>query len=377
MRHRRSSPPPLVRPTRLLARLAALPRAALRCRGVLPALLVALVVAGIGLLAPVLAAGRGGLTTAESAATSVAGRSYGEAGQRTGVVEMGVDGVPTAPRRTAGSGAPGRAWGSPSAGSSSAGSSSAGTASGSPSAGSAPAGSASAESSSAAGTSTAGPSAAGASADDPSSAGTSSAGTSSAGTSSAGTSAAGSSSAGSSSAGTSAGTSSAGASSAGSASPAPTPGTSSAQPAPGTSSAPSTTSRSVPATTAATPAGPEAAVLALVNQARAGAGCGALTADPALAAVARAHSADMRDRGYFSHTTPEGLSPFDRARAAGIGYARAENIASGQPDAAAVMEAWLNSAGHRANILDCSLTKLGVGVAEGPGGPWWTQLFGA
>ncbi len=118
-------------------------------------------------------------------------------------------------------------------------------------------------------------------------------------------------------------------------------------------------------------------MLALVNQARAGAGCGALTADPALAAVARAHSADMRDRGYFSHTTPEGLSPFDRARAAGIGYARAENIASGQPDAAAVMEAWLNSAGHRANILDCSLTKLGVGVAEGPGGPWWTQLFGA
>ncbi|MGY1682869.1 CAP domain-containing protein [Geodermatophilus sp. SYSU D01176] len=134
-----------------------------------------------------------------------------------------------------------------------------------------------------------------------------------------------------------------------------------------------------PAAQAAAPADPsaEAAVLALVNEARAAAGCGALTADPALAAVARAHSADMRDRDYFSHTSPEGLSPFDRAEQAGIGYSRAENIAYGQADAAAVMEAWLESPGHRANILDCDLTKLGVGVAEGPGGPWWTQLFGA
>ncbi len=133
------------------------------------------------------------------------------------------------------------------------------------------------------------------------------------------------------------------------------------------------------ARTAAAAADPtaEAAVLALVNEARADAGCGALTADPALAAVARAHSADMRDRDYFSHTSPEGLSPFDRAEQAGVGYSRAENIAFGQSDAAAVMEAWLESPGHRQNILDCELTTLGVGVAEGPGGPWWTQLFGA
>jgi uncharacterized protein YkwD len=133
-----------------------------------------------------------------------------------------------------------------------------------------------------------------------------------------------------------------------------------------------------PVAGAAVPADPtaEAAVLALVNEARVDAGCGALTADPALAAVARAHSADMRDRDYFSHTSPEGLSPFDRAERAGIDYSRAENIAFGQADATAVMEAWLESPGHRANILDCELTKLGVGVAEGPGGPWWTQLFG-
>ncbi|RBY77734.1 CAP domain-containing protein [Geodermatophilus sp. TF02-6] len=118
-------------------------------------------------------------------------------------------------------------------------------------------------------------------------------------------------------------------------------------------------------------------MLTLVNEARAAAGCAPVAADAALAAVARAHSADMRDRGYFSHTTSEGLSPFDRAEAAGITYARAENIAYGQPDATAVMDAWMSSSGHRANILDCTLTRLGVGVAEGAGGPWWTQLFGA
>ncbi len=121
----------------------------------------------------------------------------------------------------------------------------------------------------------------------------------------------------------------------------------------------------------------ETAVLTLVNEARADADCAPVTADPALAAVARAHSADMRDRDYFSHTSPEGLSPFDRAEQAGVDYSRAENIAVGQPDATAVMEAWLESPGHRANILDCDLTRLGVGVAEGTGGPWWTQLFGA
>lgn len=127
---------------------------------------------------------------------------------------------------------------------------------------------------------------------------------------------------------------------------------------------------------AAAPADPsaEGQVLALVNVQRVAAGCGALSADPGLAAVARAHSTDMRDRGFFSHTNPDGLDPFDRAAAAGL-TARAENIAYGQPDATAVMDSWMNSAGHRANILDCSLTRLGVGMADGSGGPWWTQLF--
>ncbi|MGY2130003.1 CAP domain-containing protein [Blastococcus sp. SYSU DS0617] len=115
-------------------------------------------------------------------------------------------------------------------------------------------------------------------------------------------------------------------------------------------------------------------VLALVNQERAAAGCSPVAADRGLAAVAAAHSADMRDRSFFDHVNPSGLSPFDRASAAGLS-ARAENIARGQADAAAVMESWMSSPGHRANILDCGLERLGVGIADGGSGPWWTQLF--
>jgi uncharacterized protein YkwD len=84
----------------------------------------------------------------------------------------------------------------------------------------------------------------------------------------------------------------------------------------------------------------------------------------------------MRDRAFFDHVNPDGLDPFERAEAAAQTNARAENIAYGEPDPAAVMAAWMNSTGHRANILDCGLRALGVGVAEGPAGPWWTQLFG-
>jgi uncharacterized protein YkwD len=133
---------------------------------------------------------------------------------------------------------------------------------------------------------------------------------------------------------------------------------------------------SAPPVAAAAPADPsaEGQVLALVNQQRAAAGCGAVSADPDLAALARAFSADMRDRHFFSHTDPDGLSPFDRGDRAGV-TVLAENIAYGQPDPAAVMTAWMNSPGHRANILNCSYTKLGVGVADGTGGPWWTQDF--
>ncbi|WTW97497.1 CAP domain-containing protein [Streptomycetaceae bacterium NBC_01309] len=162
--------------------------------------------------------------------------------------------------------------------------------------------------------------------------------------------------------------------------PAPTT-TSPPPPQPTTTPVPSPTTKSPsPAPATSTPAntGPayEDEVLRLVNTERAAAGCGPVQADTALRDLARAHSNDMADRGYFAHDTPDGKSPWDRAKAAGIDYLAAENIARGQATPKAVMEAWMNSEGHRANILNCTFVKLGAGVRPGPGGPWWTQEFG-
>ncbi|WP_307826769.1 CAP domain-containing protein [Streptomyces pactum] len=117
-------------------------------------------------------------------------------------------------------------------------------------------------------------------------------------------------------------------------------------------------------------------MLTLVNQERTAAGCAPLTADPRLAALARDFSEDMAVRGFFGHTDPDGRDPFERARQAGIDTLGAENIARGQPDARSVMDSWMDSPGHRANILDCDFRTLGVGVYFGEGGPWWTQAFG-
>ena len=118
-------------------------------------------------------------------------------------------------------------------------------------------------------------------------------------------------------------------------------------------------------------------VVAIVNQRRAEAGCGPVAEDAGLAAVAFAHSADMGTRNYFDHNTLEGLSPWDRAAAGGVS-ASGENIAAGQVTAESAMESWMNSQGHKDNILNCGQTRLGVGVAQGSGdyGTYWTQLFG-
>ncbi|NUT25581.1 MAG: CAP domain-containing protein [Streptomyces sp.] len=119
-----------------------------------------------------------------------------------------------------------------------------------------------------------------------------------------------------------------------------------------------------------------AEVLKLVNEERAQVGCSAVAANSSLTDLAQAFSADMADRGFFDHTDPSGKSPWDRAAKAGITDLGGENIARGQADAAAVMEAWMNSPGHKANILNCDFKTLGVGVHFGAGGPWWTQDFG-
>ncbi|MFE9815593.1 CAP domain-containing protein [Streptomyces sp. NPDC005773] len=120
----------------------------------------------------------------------------------------------------------------------------------------------------------------------------------------------------------------------------------------------------------------QAAVLALVNQERSKVGCSPVTASSSLASLAQSFSDDMAARGFFDHTDPDGQSPWDRAAKAGVTGLGGENIARGQADAEAVMEAWMNSEGHRANILNCDYKTLGVGVHFGSGGPWWTQDFG-
>ncbi|WP_413759111.1 CAP domain-containing protein [Streptomyces sp. MMBL 11-3] len=124
------------------------------------------------------------------------------------------------------------------------------------------------------------------------------------------------------------------------------------------------------------PATAEAAVLTLVNEERAKAGCSPVTASSSLAALAESFSKDMAARDFFDHTDPDGATPWDRAEAAGVSGLGGENIARGQADAAAVMEAWMNSPGHRANILNCDFKTLGVGAHFASGGPWWTQDFG-
>ncbi len=115
-------------------------------------------------------------------------------------------------------------------------------------------------------------------------------------------------------------------------------------------------------------------VIRLVNEIRVKNGLGKLTADWELSRVARYKSQDMKDNKYFSHTSPVYGSPFDMIRNFGISYRTAgENIAKGQTTPQAVVNAWMNSSGHRANILNSSYTKIGVGyVADGK---YWTQMF--
>jgi uncharacterized protein YkwD len=120
----------------------------------------------------------------------------------------------------------------------------------------------------------------------------------------------------------------------------------------------------------------ESEVLRLVNQERSRVGCSPVTADPELARLAEDFSEDMAQRDFFGHTDPDGASPWDRAAAAGITDLGGENIARGQADARSVMDAWMDSPGHRANILNCDYTTLGVGAHLAEGGPWWTQDFG-
>ena len=118
----------------------------------------------------------------------------------------------------------------------------------------------------------------------------------------------------------------------------------------------------------------EAEVIRLVNQIRAENGLSALSVNWELSRVARYKSEDMSSSRYFSHTSPTYGTPFQMMRSFGLSYRTAgENIAYGQRTPAAVVDAWMNSSGHRANILNASYTQIGVGYCAS--GSYWTQMF--
>lgn len=118
----------------------------------------------------------------------------------------------------------------------------------------------------------------------------------------------------------------------------------------------------------------EQQVVDLTNNERQKAGLPALKADSELSAVARKKSEDMLAKNYFSHTSPTYGSPFDMMKQFGITYRTAgENIAKGQRTPAEVVKAWMESPGHRANILNKDYTHIGVGYVEN--GNIWTQMF--
>ena len=118
-------------------------------------------------------------------------------------------------------------------------------------------------------------------------------------------------------------------------------------------------------------------VLDLVNAERAKRGISALTLDSSLSSVATKKSQDMVNKNYFDHTSPTYGSPFDMMKQFGISYRSAgENIAKGQKTPQEVVAAWMNSEGHRKNILNPNFTNLGVGIAKDSNKTtYWTQMF--
>ncbi|MCX8128779.1 MAG: SafA/ExsA family spore coat assembly protein [Clostridia bacterium] len=118
-------------------------------------------------------------------------------------------------------------------------------------------------------------------------------------------------------------------------------------------------------------------VIRLVNIERAKAGLQPLKANWQVSRVARYKSQDMATKGYFSHTSPTYGSPFSMMESFGVRFSAAgENIAMGQRTPQEVMSGWMNSPGHRANIMNPSYTEIGVGLAKNSTGTnYWTQMF--
>lgn len=166
------------------------------------------------------------------------------------------------------------------------------------------------------------------------------------------------------------------------------PSSVSAEPSPFASISPTSVPSVSPPSTAPVPPRPPASpkdkitamedeVTALINRERSKAGCGSVRTDERIRTAARAHSTDMAKNNYFSHTGLDGSSFVDRLARAGYprDAAAGENIAYGYATAQEVVTGWMNSDGHRKNILNCSAKATGVGLAYG-GTAYWTQLFG-
>jgi hypothetical protein len=124
----------------------------------------------------------------------------------------------------------------------------------------------------------------------------------------------------------------------------------------------------------------DAELLRLTNAERTQRGLSALTLNAQLGQAAQHHAADMAQQNYFSHTGKNGSSMGDRVKATGYRYSYAgENIATGQQTPAAVLNAWMNSEGHRKNILSPNFTEIGFGYsysAQSDYGHYWVQVFG-
>jgi uncharacterized protein YkwD len=118
-------------------------------------------------------------------------------------------------------------------------------------------------------------------------------------------------------------------------------------------------------------------VLLLTNAARARGGAPPLGLDAELSAVAQAYAEDMARRGFFGHVSPKGRTFTDRMRAPGIAFRAAGEDLAGNLSAAAAVASWMDSPGHRANILNPAYTRLGVGVFRSPSGPhtYYVQVF--
>ena len=121
-------------------------------------------------------------------------------------------------------------------------------------------------------------------------------------------------------------------------------------------------------------------MLDAVNNERNKEGVAPLTWCRNLASSSTAHAKDMAKRGYFEHDTPEGIDPTGRAETSGYGGGSGENIAVLQKSVVEVMDAWMNSQGHRENILESSYNHFGFGIArgryDGSSGFFWVQNFG-